>query len=99
MPITHNEIITVINCVGSSKSSGAHNIPAKLIKFSANVIAPIPCDLYNYSITNRVFQDILKLAYAIPVHRSGPKEICNNYSPIFLLSPFAKYLRNVFTIN
>ena len=26
MPITHNEILTIINCLDSSKSSGAHNI-------------------------------------------------------------------------
>jgi len=59
MPITHNEILTITNSLDSSKSSGAHNIPAKLIKLSANVIAPILCDLYNYSITNGVFPDIL----------------------------------------
>jgi len=30
MPITHNEILTIINWLDSSKSSGAHNIPAKM---------------------------------------------------------------------
>jgi len=89
MPITHNEILTIINSLDSSKSPGAHNIPAEFIKLSANVIAPILCDLYNYSITSGVFPDVLKLAYVIPVHKSGPKEICNNYRPISL-SPFAK---------
>jgi len=87
MPITHNEILTIRNCLDSSKSSGAHNIPAKFIKLSANVIAPIICDLYNYSITSGVFPDLVKLAYVIPVHKNGPKEICHNYT---LLSPFAK---------
>jgi len=90
MPITHNEILTIINSFDSSKISGAHNIPAKFIKLSANVIAPILCYLYNYSFTSGVFPDILKLAYVIPVHKSGPKEICNNYRRISLLSPFAK---------
>jgi len=90
IPITHNEILTIVNCLDSSKSSGAHNLPAKFTQLSANVIARILCDLYNYSITSGVFPDILKLAYIIPVHKSGSKEICNNYRPIFLLSPFAK---------
>jgi len=31
-----------------------------------------------------------KIAYVIPVHKSGPKKICNNYRPISLLSPYAK---------
>jgi len=52
MPITHNEILAIINCLDSSKSSGAHNIPLKFIKLSANAIAPVLCDLYNYSITS-----------------------------------------------
>ena len=26
------------------------------------------------------------------VHKSGPKEICNNYRPISFLSPFSKIL-------
>ena len=95
MPITHNEILTIINCLDSSKSSGAHNIPAKFIKLSANVIAPTLCDLYNYFITSEVFPDILKLAHVIPVHKSGPKEICNNYRPIFS-SPFAKIFEKCF---
>ena len=34
MPITHNETLTIINCLDSSKSSGAHNIPVKFIKLS-----------------------------------------------------------------
>jgi len=90
MPIIHNEILAVINCLDSSKSSGAHNIPVKFIKLSTNVIAPMLCDLYDYSITSGVFPDILKLAHVIPVHKSGPKEICNNYKLASLLSPFAK---------
>ena len=89
MSITHNEILTIINCLDSSNSSGAHDIPTKFIKLSANVIAPILCDLYNYSITSGVFPGIPKLAYVILVHKSGPKETCNNFRPISL-SPFAK---------
>jgi len=32
MPITHNEMLTIINRLDPSESSGAHNIPAKFIK-------------------------------------------------------------------
>jgi len=97
MPITHNEILTIINCLVSSKHSGAHTVTAaKFIKLSVNVTAPILCNLY---ITNGVFPDILKFAYVILVNKSGPNKICNNYRPISLLSRFAKNLRNVFSIN
>ena len=45
-------------------------------------------------ITGGVFPDIQKLAFVIPVHKNGSKEICNNYRPISLLSPFAKISEN-----
>jgi len=99
MPITHNEMLSVINCLDSLKISVAHNIPAKFIILPANVVSPILCDLYNYSITSGAFPDILKLVYVIPVHKSGPKEICNNYRPSPCCPYLQKYLRNVFTIN
>ena len=36
------------------------------------------------------FDDRNVLFHTKVVHKSGPKEICNNYRPISLLSPFAK---------
>jgi len=90
MPITHNEILTMINSLDSSKRSGAHNIPAKFIKLSANVIAPILCDLYNYSITSGVFPDILKLAYIIPVHKKWSKRNLQQLQTHLLVVPTCK---------
>ena len=46
--------------------------------------------LYNYCIEEGTFPDILKIAEVKPIYKKGPKDICENYRLISLLSPFSK---------
>ena len=57
---------------------------------SATIITLILTNLYNHCITKGIFPELLKIAEVIPIYKKGPKEICSNYSPISLLSPFTK---------
>ena len=45
--------------------------------------------LYNYCIEKGTFPDVLKIAEVKPIYKKGPKDICENYRPISLLSPFS----------
>ena len=53
------------------------------------IIATTLTKLYNYCIEG-TFPDILKIAEVQPIYKKGPKDICENYRPISLLSPFSK---------
>ena len=54
------------------------------------VIAPKLTKLCNYCIKEGTFPDILKIAKVKPIYKKGPKDICENYRPLPLLSIFSK---------
>ena len=89
-PIAEKEVLNHINGLKSSKSTGRYGIPIKYIKLTGKIIAPILIKIYNSCIADGYFPDILKIAEVIPQYKTGPKNICTNYRPISILSPFSK---------
>ena len=92
-PIAESEILRHINGLKSSKSAGKFGIPIKYIKLSAKIVSPLLAKIYNNCIKTGCFPDILKIAEVIPLYKSGPKDICSNYRPISILSPFSKIFK------
>ena len=74
----------------ASKSSGAYHIPNKIIKLSTVIIAPILTKLFNDSIRQGVYPDVVKIAQVLPIHKSGSKHTFSSYRPISVLSSFSK---------
>ena len=89
-PVTQDEIINHLQNLNSSKSTATNEISIKFIKIAAHVIASILTKLYNICISEGSFPNILKLSQIIPIYKKGPKNLCSNYRPSFLLSPFSK---------
>ena len=52
--------------------------------------APILTKLFNDSIRQGVYPDLLNSAQVVPIHKSGSKHKFSNYRPIFILSSFSK---------
>ena len=73
-----------------SKSTGRHGIPAKYIKMSGSVIAPVLTNIFNACISTGYFPNVLKTAEVVPIFKKGERELCRNYRPISILNPFAK---------
>ena len=69
---------------------GPEGIPLKFIKLTNVIITPELVEIFNKCIVNGVYPNSLKIGQIIPIHKSGPKNLCNNYRPISLLSPFSK---------
>ena len=76
--------------VNSSKSTATNDIAINFIKIAARVVALILTKLYYICISEGPFPNILKLSQIIPFHKKGPKNLCTNYCPVSLLSPFSK---------
>ena len=72
------------------KSAGPEGIPLKFIKLTNVIITPVLVEIFNKCIVNGVYPNSLKIGQIFPIHKSGPKNLCNNYRPISLLSPFSK---------
>ena len=83
-------LLCKMNNINPIKSAGPEGIPLKFIKLTNVIITPVLVEIFNKCIVNGVYPNSLKIGQIIPIHKSGPKNLCNNYRPISLLSPFSK---------
>lgn len=60
-----------------------------------NEISKPLCLLFNKSLHERVFPDQWKIAYVIPLFKSGDKSLPSNYRPVSLLSCVSKLLEKI----
>ena len=91
-PVTTTDTLTYIQQLNVNKSAGPEDIPIKIIKMSASVIASVLEHLFNKYLINGVFPGSLKIGKIVPIHKNGPKNECCNYRPITLLTPLSKIL-------
>ena len=81
--------------LSSSKATGIDKIPIKILKLSANIIAPSMTKLFNYSILNGDFPHDWKIAKVIPLYKKGLKTMLDNYRPISILPAVSKAFENI----
>ena len=86
------EIQAVLEALDVTKATGSDGIPARLLKETAEVIAPSLCCLFNKSLNTGTLPDEWKLANVVPVHKKGNAEYTENYRPISLLPIVSKVL-------
>ena len=84
-PILQGEVIKEINFLKDNKSPGPDNIPAKIIKYSKETIAPCLRHIFNLSIQSGTYPDLLKMSKVIAIHKKKEKHNPDNYRPISLL--------------
>ena len=92
--ITSDDTIKIIK---SLKRSGNPNIgiTSNLIIENKELFAIPLTHLYNLSISQGSFPDILKHATITPIHKSGPKNLIQNYRPISILSVYSKIIESL----
>lgn len=75
-----------------NKSTGLDNIGPKILKLSANMLAPSLMYIVNKSITVGEFPCLWKEAKVKPLFKSGAKVEINNYRPISILPTVSKLI-------
>ena len=70
------------------------NIPAKVLKITANIIAPSLTYIFYISRQSSIYVDDLKLAKIIPIYKSEDRKKCENYRPISILPVISKVFEN-----
>ena len=88
--LTENEVFKALDGLDSSKACGPDGIPGKLLKMTANIIAPSLCQIYNLSLYQGVVPACWKLANVTPVFKKDDPSLASNYRPISLLSIISK---------
>lgn len=74
------------------KGAGLDNIPCRLLKSSADLIAPSLTYIYNLSLVSGTFPGDWKTAKVVPLFKAGNKDQVGNYRPISILPVVAKIL-------
>ena len=92
--ISEEDIINIIVAM-PKKSIGPHSIPIQFLKIVADLVAVPLCRIINFSFSQGIFPDMLKIAKVIALFKAGSMEEMNNYRPISLLPVFDKIIEKL----
>ena len=92
MPLPQPTIVDVANIIKSLKNKpcSVEDFSITIIKRNAHLLLQPLLSLFNQSIQEGSFPNILKSARVVPLYKKGPKSEINNYRPIALLNIFSK---------
>ena len=89
---TPKEVLNLIKHLDPNKASDVYNISPKFVVDSKLFLSNAICKLFNKSIEDYSFPDVLKFEKVLPSHKSMSKMDCKNYRPISLLPIFSKII-------
>jgi hypothetical protein len=87
--ITMHELEKAITDLKDKKASKDH-IPCRLFKISPTNVKLKLIELFNNSISEGIFPNILKETTVTPIFKKNDKQLVENYRPISVSSPFSK---------
>jgi hypothetical protein len=87
-----SEVQTAITNLDKGKAVGPDLIHNKVLFAAMNYIAQPLTNIFNRCLSESKFPSLWKVAHVNPIHKKGPKQLCNNYRPISLLSCVGKLL-------
>ena len=93
--IQPNKVFNALNKLKSSKATGMHNLPNKILKLSKDVIANSLSSLCNACIHASMFPSDFKMARVAPIFNSDGRENFNNYKPTSLLTTVARVFKRL----
>lgn len=94
--VSEREVLSTLNSLDPNKSTGPDEIPTKILKMSAILIAAPMTRLFNKSLQQGVFPNSWKTAHIKPIFKNkGSPSKLTNYRPISLLSCMSKILEKI----
>lgn len=92
--LTPADVKKIILNLKNKKSAGHDGTSAWVIRQLPDLFSRILTPLFNESLKQGIFPDLLKIAIIVPVYKSGEKNLVKNYRPISLLSTISKIFEN-----
>ena len=89
----------VMQELSSSKAAGYDNIPVRLVKDGAGIIADPLAKLSNISISSGGYPTLWKYGQVTPVFKKGDENLKSNYRPITVLVSFNNIFERILSIQ
>ena len=94
-PTNDYEILKIVQEMDNKTSSGHDDISNTLLKkLVANITKPL-CLIFNKSLTEGQFPNLMKPADVVPLYKGKSREYVTNYRPISLLITISKILEKI----
>ena len=83
--VSMSRVIKLLNGLSNRKATGLDKISGRILKLAANSIAPSLTHIFNHGLISNCFPDEWKMARLVPIHKTGPRDLLENYKPISIL--------------
>ena len=93
--VTIETVLKIIKELDTKKAIGFDNIPPKVIKDTADILAKPLCDIINLSIDECIFPTKAKIATVLPFFKKDDRTKKSNYRPVSVLSTFSKNFERI----
>lgn len=97
-PASVAEVSNIIKSL-PNKAGALNVVPVLIYKNLSTLVVPIICDIFNSSVAEGIFPDILKEARVVPVFKSKNKKIVSNFRPISILSTLSKIIEKIMKVR
>ena len=93
--VSVTDVLKILNKINTKKATGFDNIPPKIIKEAAHILAKPLTDIINLSLFECIFPNKAKISSTLPFFKKGDRTNKSNYRPVSVLSIFSKVFEKV----
>ena len=89
-------LTSALKALDVTKATGLDGITPRILKITAETVAPTLLDIINVSLINSQYPETLKLAKIKPIHKGGTRSDPSNYRPISVLQVASKIIEKTY---